>query len=199
MVKQHVVLYVPGLGDLNLRNRQKLLNLWHFKRVRIEICPMYWQKNEPWQKKLDRLLARIDELYAQQFFVSLIGESAGASAVVQAMKLRHSKLNAGILLCGKTQFPDRVSSRLYALNPALKNAVVASQTAVNSLTPQEKAKMLNLHPIADPVVPVKETKIPGVADAVMPVIGHALSIGFGMSIWSFRIVKFIRSKSTQKH
>lgn len=192
----HALLYIPGFGDQNLGGRRKLLSLWHFQNTSIEICSMRWSVNEPWPIKLDRLVARIDQLHAGGKVVSLIGESAGASAVTQALRLRTEKIHAVILLCGKSQHPETVNPRLFKQNPAFKVAVTESDMVARSLTDIERGKLLNLHPIFDPVVPVKETKIPGVKNARMPIIGHATSIVFANTLWSFRIVRFIRKKTS---
>ena len=193
--KQHVVLYVPGLSDHLLNGRESLTNLWHFRNIHIEVSNKEWRVNHTWEFKLKRLLEKIDEHHASGKFVSLIGESAGASAVLQALKLHHDKINAVILLCGKSQYPHRVASSLYRKNPALKDAMFGSSEAVSELTVADKHKILNLHPLFDPIVPVWETKIPGVQNARMPSIGHGTSIVFGMSLWSFRMVNFIRSRA----
>ncbi len=198
MKTSHVILYIPGLGDKNLGGRRKLLSLWHYKNVSIEICPMYWTVDETWQVKLSKLLARVDELHAQGRVVSLIGESAGATAVVQALEQRTSSLNLVILLCGKSQFPERVAAARYRDNPALKNALVASSQAVARLTPSQKSMMINLHPLFDPVVPVPETKIPEVKNIMMPSIGHATSIVFANTLWSWKIVRCIKKSANSR-
>lgn len=194
---KHVILYVPGLGDTNISGRKKMLAVWHYRNIRIEAVPMNWQVDEPWQDKLSRLLARIDGLTTEGVRVSLIGESAGASAVMCALQRRAQHLNAVILLCGKSQYPDHISSHLRRRNPALHAAVSESQRYIQAMSDDAKRKLLNVHPIADPVVPVQETKIPGVQNTRIPSFGHATSIVFGMTVWSFRIVHFIRKRGKQ--
>lgn len=194
---KHIVLYVPGLGDHRLDGRRKLLSLWHYRGIQIEISAKEWTVDHSWEFKLKRLVATIDRLHGPNTSISLIGESAGASAVLQALRLRQDKLNAVILLCGKSQYPERVAPRLYRKNPALRDAMIGSQAVVDTLTASEKSKILNLHPLLDPIVPVWETKIPGVKNARIPSIGHATSIIVGMSLWSWRIVSFIRWRARQ--
>lgn len=155
---------------------------------------MKWSINEPWKVKLQRLLTLISEKNNEGYIVSLIGESAGASAAMQAFVQQEDSLCALILLCGKSQHPETVSKRLFKRHPALEDAVKASDTAVKYLTDQQKAKILNLHPLFDPVVPVKETKIPGVKDNRMPIIGHATSIVFANVFWAGRIIRFAKSR-----
>lgn len=191
---QHVVLYVPGLGDRNLSGRQSLLRFWSYRSVSIEICPMNWTVDEAWQTKLSRLIDWISHYHDEGRQVSIVGESAGATAVIQALQLQPDKLKAVILLCGKSQYPNRVAQYRYKQNPALYDALVGSDAAVHKLTEMHKQKILNLHPLFDPVVPVPETKISGVKNSTMPMIGHATSIVFANTLWSWRIVRFIKKQ-----
>ncbi len=154
---------------------------------------MDWTIKEPWEAKLGRLLARIDELVAEGKTVSLIGESAGASAVIVTLTKREAKLNRVILLCGKYQYPDKVAAYRYKLNPTFRAALTESHSLVPKLTKSQRGKLINLHPIYDPVVPVAETKIPKFKDNTMPIIGHATSIVFANTLWSWRIVRFVKS------
>lgn len=190
---KHAVLYIPGLGDRSLRNRRKIFYFWRYRNVSIDFAPMNWSVSESLIIKLDRISVQISELLSTGKAVSLIGESAGASAAMQLLR-RHPELNAVILLCGKTQHPNRVSPRLLRSNPALKDSLDASDVICNSLSQDEKSKILNVHPIMDPVVPVSETKIPGVRNKLLPTSGHALSIALGGTLFSPILVSFIRSK-----
>lgn len=194
-MKQHTVLYIPGLGDKSVEARRLMLGLWRYKDISIEVFTSGWQTDESWQLKLKRLLAQIDQLHAEGKIVSLIGESAGASAVTQAFRLRSDTLNAVILLCGKSQYPETVNPRLFRQNPALEEAITGSSEVARSLSDSDRSKLLILSPIYDPVVPVHETRIPGVKSATMPIVGHATSIVFGMTLWSWRIVRFVRLRA----
>jgi len=189
----HIIIYVPGLGDRDLTKRRRLLSLWHFRNVQIEICSMDWSVDVPWQTKLDKLIGRIDELAKAGHTVSLVGESAGAAAVLQALAARDSSLNRVILLCGKFQYPERVASWRYQQNPSFKDALTLSHTLLPKLAESQKSKLVNLHPIFDPVVPVAENKTAGFKNSLMPIAGHATSIVFANTIWSWRIVRLIKS------
>ena len=178
-----------------LKGRTKLLKAWHFKDVEIEICRMYWTVNDPWEEKLARLIERIDECHAEGKLVSIIGESAGAAAVINAVYLRQHKLNAAILLCGKSQYPERVAPQLYHRNPAFRDALTDSQTIVGQLTKSQKKLLLNLHPIFDLTVPVWETKIAGVRNRTFPFIMHAVGIVFAMTVWNWWIVRYIKKQA----
>ncbi len=195
MNKKHIILYVPGLGDHRLSMRQHGLNTWKYPNVSTELVPKKWRVDETWDSKLARLINKIDDYNSQGYAVSLVGESAGATAVLAALEERTNAINAVILLCGKSQYPGRVASRLYQNNPALRAAMIRSHKVVDALTSKQKQKILNLHPVFDPIVPVWETKIPGVKNATMPIAGHFLGIAFGLTFWSFRIVRFAKQRA----
>lgn len=189
---QHIILYSTGVGDRTLDSRRRLFSFWRHKDVAVKIVPNNWQINEPAADKLSRLLAKIDKYYKEGKHVSIIGESAGASIATQALAQRGDKLTAVILLCGKSKQSEKIGSAYTNVNPALKEAVTASEAAIASFTEDQKAKVLNLHPFFDSIVPVAETKIAGVRDSTMPVIGHVPGIVFGLTVWSGRIVRFIK-------
>lgn len=195
MKSKHVVLYVPGLGDHRLKMRQRGLDFWYYRNISIEMAAKKWRVPESWDIKLAKLLKQIDYHYDQGKIVSLIGESAGATAVLQALEDRYEKINAVILLCGKSQYPNRVANVLYKKNPALEEAMIRSHQVVQQLSVDQKKKILNLHPYADPVVPVWETRIEGVRESTMPIIGHITGIAFGITLWSFVMVRFIRRQA----
>jgi hypothetical protein len=192
MRTSHLFIYVPGLGDTNLDNRQKLLSLWRIRRIKVEICAMKWGVDEPWKKKLHVLLTLIDKRAGEGYVISLIGESAGASAAMQAFVQKENSLRSLILLCGKSQHPESMSKKLIARHPALESAVKESNKVIQKLSDPQKAKILNLHPLFDPVVPVKETKISGVKHSRMPIVGHATSIVFANIFWMWRIIRFAK-------
>ena len=145
-------------------------------------------------EKTRPFIIQIDRHSKQGDIVSLVGESAGASAVIQALNLRTESLHKVILLCGKSQFPERVAAARYSENPAFKEALSQSHTLVPLLTREQRSKLINLHPLFDPTVPVAETKISGVADSYMPIVGHATSIIFANTVWSWWFVRKVRSR-----
>lgn len=169
--------------------------MWHYRDVTAELCPMKWYLNESWIEKLDRLVRLIEQRKSEGKSVTVIGESAGASAVMTLMTTRPELVDGAILLCGKFTHPDRVAKSLYHRNPAFFSAMTQSDDGTHRLTEKVRSKILNVHPLFDPVVPVKETKVTGIQDTFMPTIGHATSIIFALTVWSWRLVSFARKQS----
>jgi pimeloyl-ACP methyl ester carboxylesterase len=194
-MRQIAVIYVPGLGDKRLTSRQRGIDLWRYSKVTVELCPMKWYISEPWSNKYVRLVRLIELRRAEGKSVTLIGESAGASAVMTVMAARPELVDGAILLCGKFMHPDRVAKSLYRNNPAFHDAISNSADGTPKLSSDARKKILNLHPLLDPVVPVKETRVAGITDAYMPMIGHAASIVFALTLWSWRMVAFARKQA----
>jgi hypothetical protein len=194
---RHAVIYVPGIGDHALNGRKNLLWAWRYKNIDIEVCRMYWTVDEPWEDKLARLVTLIDQRHAEGKLVTIIGESAGATAVINALFISTDKLHNAILLCGKSQYPERVGASIYRRNPAFKEALTDSHAIVQRLTKKQKAMLINMRPLFDQTVPVGETKIPGVRNIVIPSAFHAVSIVFAMTFWNWRIVRLMRRHALQ--
>jgi pimeloyl-ACP methyl ester carboxylesterase len=195
MSKKTVIIYVPGLGDVDLSMRRRALGLWKYRAVKPVVFGVDWSTAEPWQQKLHRLNTFIRQTAQPNTAIVLVGESAGAAAVTQAFADNPSIVAGVVLLCGKSQFPELLGSSYTSRHPALKDAVTASATVTQGLTAQQRAKILNLHPLFDPIVPVRETKIPGTKNSVIPMVGHAASIAFVITLWSWRIVIHARKCS----
>lgn len=195
MNHKDILIYVPGLGDEKLNNRRLLMRFWNLRNVRIVLCPMKWGESEPWETKLERLQSLITQKSQEGYRVSLIGESAGASAVLPAFFRSNQKVHAVILLCGKSHHPETVSQSLFIKFPSLKDAVYESDSVVNQLSDAQKARIVNVHPLVDHVVPIADTKIAGVKNSRMPIIGHATSIIFANIFWTGPITRFIRTLS----
>lgn len=192
---KHVIIYVPGLGDHNLSVQQTALKLWRIHGVTHEICAVKWLEAEPWPTKLNRLLERIDYHKSQDAFVSLVGISAGGSAVMAAYGARADAINAVVLVCAKSQYPERIGQRFRDKHPALYDAVSDSSRTITALGEAQKTRVLNMHPLIDWLVPVSETKIADVRDSRMPVVGHFGGIAYAITVGSFQIVRFVKQQA----
>lgn len=192
----HTLIIVPGLGD------RKNVVEWAVSR---------WEKNYgilpvvhlmPWlgteqsfEPKLQRLLSRIDEQIAKGHRVSLLGTSAGGCAVVNAFVKRKDKIHKVINVCGRLREGHNVfpSLRLAARNsPAFAESVRLCKGNLESLTPEDKNKMLVVKPIFDEVVPAKTVSIEGVETIIIPSILHVPSIALAMTVTSRLITDFIQ-------
>lgn len=186
------VIYLPGLGD-NTAAQAKILKFWKILGLNIEVIPMNWSDTENFDNKLKRILQRIDQLTQDGSRVSLIGVSAGASAALNAYVAAPEKINKVLFICGKLKGAERVGQHYYTNNPAFKDSLFKAEAQINKLGRADKAKMLSAHPVYDNIVPIRDTKIPGVADKTMLSFGHIIGITLALTIYFPSLARFLRS------
>ena len=105
----HQVIYVTGLGDDRSYGQITILKSWRLWGLKPHYFPFKWADKEPFEPKFQRLLAKIDDLSTDGNYVSLVGVSAGASAVLNAYAERKN-LTGVVCICGKIQI-RRLSAR----------------------------------------------------------------------------------------
>jgi hypothetical protein len=187
-----VGIYVPGLGDQSPRLQATTVFLWRLHGMRGVLVPMHWAVVEPFEKKLDRLLYVIDQYTREGYEVSLVGSSAGATAILNAFDQRKEKIYRLICICGKIHHPETVSSQLYAQNPAFKESIQYVQTVIRRLSVDDRARILCVLPHADTYVPVEDSRIKGTFEKVLPISGHAVSIGYALTLGSGSVLSFLK-------
>lgn len=192
MKRQHQVIYVPGILDDKFRIQGTLVRLWRFHGVRGHCHEIPWAGTEGWRPKFQRLLDKIDKYHSQGHQVSLIGASAGASAVLNAYAERTDKISSLIYICAKINAPETVSQKTYDENPAFKTSLELLQANLLKLKPQDKAKMLSLYSPADGTVPYAATVIPGVKERQLPRLKHGRAILYSLSFGASVLTRFIK-------
>lgn len=188
---KHHVIYIPGLGDYKPRGQQLVPKYWRLFGVNGHYFAMHWNDKEPFTPKLARLLAVIDALSKNGDRVSLVGTSAGASAVLLAYAARPKKIAGVVCICGKINNPSARDPR-YAGNPALKEFLFKLQDALPKLTPDMRKRIMSIRPLSDKEVPPADTIIPGAKGQVIPVSGHVVSIGVALVFYSGVVVGFLK-------
>ena len=189
---KRAVIYVPGLGDSRSHGQGIAVWFWRIYGVRSEVVLMQWHVAEPLDTKLNRLLARIDALHKTGYTVSLVGVSAGASAVVHAFARRQEIVSRVVCLCGKLQHPETISESTYRSNPAFAESLTLLPRSLDALADTTRRRILSIRPQADGSVPPEDTIVPGFETATIPSSGHAISIGLGITLFSPLIINFIR-------
>jgi predicted alpha/beta hydrolase family esterase len=193
-MKMHHVIYVPGLGDAKPQGQQLVTELWRPLGVRGHYVPMHWAVDEPWQTKLERLLQAIDEL-SKSGTVSLVGTSAGASAVLQAYERRRTTVAGVVCICGKINNVEAVNPDYYTENPSFKDALAWLQKALPKLSAADCAHILSIHPLWDGVVPVQDTVIPGAQERTILAAGHAFSIFVTLVFGAPSFMRFLKRQA----
>lgn len=188
----HYVLYIPGLGDHNLVGQCFVVRKWRLFGVKPIIIPMIWNNNEPFNDKLAKITSQVDSLFADGHRVSLVGISAGGSAVINALAARNGKIHRVALICGEVNPAITVAPKLVKENPAFAESVDLLQESLDKLTKEDRARIRSYRPIADKVVPINDTKISGAETKLMPTFGHLASIIYAITLGSFGVVRWLK-------
>jgi hypothetical protein len=189
---KHVVLYIPGIGD-SLTTARRLLTLcWYAYGVKPVVHEMNWSDKQPFDIKLKSLLARIDGLVASGHVVSLVGESAGASAAIDAYALRQDVIHRVACICGKLKNPQTIRPQVFQANPAFAESMAALPGSLSGLSRGRLRRIRSIRPLNDASVPVADTIIPGAESFTIPVNGHGPGIVFGDTVFSYKLVPFLK-------
>lgn len=190
----HIVIYVPGLGDTNLNGRRLIVAGWRLYGVRPVVHQMNWADAEPFAPKLQRLLKHIDELVAAGNQVSLVGESAGASAVMHAYAVRQDAVHRVACICGKLRHPETIHPATYQHNPTFQESMQLLATSIANIRPERINRIRSVHPLRDQTVPIADTFVEGAESKTIPSIGHATSIVLGDTLFAYTLIGFLKQK-----
>lgn len=192
---KHVVLYLPGLGDTSLRARRLLVAGWYIYGVQPIVHPMNWSDKRPFEVKFQELLEHIDQLVSAGHTVSLVGESAGASAALNAYAARPQAIHRVACICGKLRNAQSVSSRVYRYNPAFAESMRRLPESLAGLDTIRLRRVRSVHPLHDATVPVSDTVVPGAESKTIVSVGHPTSIVLGDTLFSYTLVGFLKRKN----
>jgi pimeloyl-ACP methyl ester carboxylesterase len=193
-MQKHYVIYIPGLGDSKVGGQQKAVNIWRLYGVKPYLFQMHWDDGEAFAPKLTRLLAHIDKMHAEGYYVSLVAVSAGASAALNAYAERREIISGVVCICGQIMGAHHVSGYTYVRNPAFGESMQMLQSSLKKLTTEDRRHIYSLHPVADPVVPVRDTRLPGSIEGRLPTTGHATTIAYGITIAARKIMRFLKQQ-----
>jgi pimeloyl-ACP methyl ester carboxylesterase len=193
-IMSHQVIYVPGLGDSRDFGQDNAIKKWKKFGLDAHYFPLGWSDQEKFEPKLKKLLAKIDEFTAQGHLVSLIGVSAGASAVLNAYA-RRPEVTGVVLVGAKVQNPQSIGQETFDENPAFKDSMFMVADSLESMGPEKISRILSIHPLYDGRVPVADTRIPGAVEKTVPVIGHMLGIFYVIAFRGRLIANFLSLKN----
>lgn len=196
MPTAHHVIYIPGLNDQR-KSYELVVDRWSLYSVVPHVHRVWWHDGEPFKPKLKRLLDKVDGYLGKGDKVSLVGGSAGGSAVLNAL-VEEPRINAVINLCGRLRAGDKVfpSLDLAARNSdAFKASVIQFESKEPKMTPSQRQKVLCLIPIYDEIVPKSTASLKGATNKTLLSVEHMMSGLLGMTIFSPMIFAFIKEKS----
>ena len=195
MKKPLHIIYVPGILDNLYHIQSTAVRTWRFSGAHGHCHEMPWLGPESYEPKFQRLLGEIDKHAAEGHDVALVGASAGASAVLNAYVARPDKIKGVMLLCAKINYPETVSPKTYARNPAFKESLEQLQANLAKLTTRQKERILSCYSPADGLVPYEATVIPGVRQTRLPPIRHGRAILYGITFGVPGFIRFLKQWS----
>ena len=181
------ILYLSGFGDNYDSYRLRLLKLWRFRGVSVELVPMRWESQETFAQKLARVDQAIDQAAGKR--IVIVGESAGGNMAVHVYARRPNDIYRVMGLCGKASHPETVGQRYYDRSPAFKTAMEGLNDATALLTEVQKREFVSIHPLYDSVVPVRETLLPGCRQVRLWTVGHFFAIMTALTVFAPLIVR----------
>lgn len=200
MSKEHHVIYVPGLSDQK-KGYELLINRWSMYGVVPHVYRVGWHDQEKtFEPKLNRLVAAVNKLLDKGDTVSLVGGSAGGSAVLNAL-LEQPEINAVVNLCGRLRAGENVFPSLELAarkSPSFKDSVTIFESKEPQMTAQQRSKVLNLIPIWDEVVPKTTVSLNGAKNQTLPSVEHMVSGFLGMTLFAPIVMRFIKQQAKAK-
>lgn len=194
----HKVIIIPGLGDqTNLLER--FSKRWYKSALSPVVHSFGWNdKNTDFTTKLNIMLRLIDDLKNDGHTVSLVGTSAGGSAVINAYVSRKDMIHRVVTVCSRLRTGKSKGFRSF------KNRTSSCDSFAESVRSSEenisKLRKIDLHKImtvsalfGDELVPRDTSSIDGARNIYVPTAEHMLSIGASLSIFSGPLVSFINS------
>lgn len=196
MPPKHHVIFVPGLDDQK-RNYEFLVNRWAIYGIIPHVHRVNWHNNDSLEPKLKRLVKEADQYLQNSNIVSLVGWSAGGSAVLNALVME-PKINAAVNLCGRLRAGQNVHPSLEwaARNSkSFKESVLLFESREPKMPQELREKVLNLIPMWDEIVPKSTVYLRGARNQTIPTAEHMLSGFLGMTLFSPIMIGFLRQKA----
>ena len=198
MEQQHFIIFVLGLGD-DSRGLGFLSNHWRKHGFTPKIFSFSWRDGKKFQPKLERLLSLIDNLSQKGRLVSLVGTSAGGSAVLNAFQKRKNQIHRVVNICGRLRTGSTTGFRSFSSktssSPAFAESIKLFERREHLLSPADRAKIMTVRPaFGDELVPPDTVGITGSSNITIPSVEHVLSITLSLTLFSKKILCFLNSK-----
>lgn len=133
--QEHKVIIVPGLGDdgtlpvpvVRFGHRLSTAHWLLFYGLKPQIHDLLWQSKEEtkFEPKLERLVTLIRRLHAEDYLVSLVGISAGGSAILNAFNECQPEVNRVVTVCSHLRMPTTEEEKLAGVKPLRETARLA--------------------------------------------------------------------------
>lgn len=192
----HHVIYVPGLDDQR-KGYELLINRWNIYGVVPHVHRVGWKDGEKiFTPKLQRLVVEVKKHIRQGHVVSLVGGSAGGSAVLNAF-LEVPEINAVVNICGRLRAGKNVSPTLEqaaSKSTTFKESVELFEKREPKMKAEQRRRVMTLTPLWDEVVPKETVWLEGAVNKAMPSVEHMMSGLLGMTVFSPMVIDFVKQK-----
>jgi hypothetical protein len=196
MGKEHSVIIVPGLGD-EIRGLKIVSNHWCRHGLEPIVHSVGWRDGQTeFQPKLERLVELIDRLTDKGDIVSLVGTSAGGSAVCNAFIERRNTVHRVINVCGRLRTGPHTGFRSFesktASSPAFSQSIKLFESREDSLSDKERQRIMTVRAMfGDELVPSDTTILRGAYNTRIPTPEHMFSIGMALTVFSSPLIVFL--------
>lgn len=199
MSEKHKVIIVPGLGDETNKIRFAT-NHWRSHGLEPVVHSMGWHdgKNK-FEPKLQRLVKLIDKFSHEGDTVSLVGTSAGGSAVLNAFIERKDKIHRVVNICGRLRVGTQKGFRSFeartSSSPTFAQSIRLCESREDKLIDVDRLKIMTVRAMfGDELVPGNTAILKGAYNIRIPTLEHIFSIGMALTLLSKLIILFINQK-----
>jgi pimeloyl-ACP methyl ester carboxylesterase len=154
---------------------------------------MKWGDKQPFQAKFDGLLTLVDVL-TRTGSVSLVGSSAGATAVINAYAARPKSIRAVVCIAGKINNPQTIGEHYLRDNPAFGESAQLAVSSLGQLGQTEREHILSLFAAADPIVPSGDSIVVGALNRRVLTVGHSVTIAAQLVFGAPLFLRFIKQQ-----
>lgn len=188
--RRHIVLYFPGLGDHYDSGRRWALKIWRLWGIDARLVPLRWYSGGSYDDKLKLAKEAIRSAFAEGAHVTLIGESAGASLVLNVAS-SFPDVHRIITIAGVNSSKLSISPVIQRRSPSFRDSAHQVSVSLAKLNPQV---IHTFHGFIDGSVPADFSRIRNATSHRVPAIGHLLTIGICLTIFSPYIARIIKNK-----
>ena len=180
------LLIIPGVGDDHpvYHKAARVFAMFGFK-PQVHVFGWDSADTDSYQHRMKALNATVKGLTGK---VYLLGVSAGGSAALNSFAMLPERITKTATLCSPlSSFSTRV-------NPLLEVSLRHTEEFLTNMPPSQKIRLLSVHALFDPVVPIRLSKPIGVKQLALPSVLHAVTIFLGLTIFAGRIAHFFKQR-----
>lgn len=187
------VLVIPGLGERRLGLHRLALQGWRLYGAQADLVPLRWSDGS-WESKRRQLLDRIDIEADQHGRISLVGLSAGGSAVLNAYASRADVIAGVVCVVAKVNRPEAMLADHIARSPAFVQSLAECAGSLAGLTASQHKRILSRYSTRDEIVPWPDAIIDGAPSQRTAGLNHNATIAWELTIGAAATLRFLRAR-----